>query len=80
MSVFFLQEVLMTVDAAMVINIFFGLPGMRNMELALPLPTSNRWLSQQEGTSRRFSQRVIHKSRNEENSEQHAEESPEQTK
>ena len=32
--IFFLQEVLMTVDAAMVINIFSGLPGMRNMGLA----------------------------------------------
>ena len=31
---FFLQEVLMTVDGAMVINISSGLPGMRNMELA----------------------------------------------
>ena len=33
-SVFFLQEVRMTMDATMVINIFSGLPGMRNMELA----------------------------------------------
>ena len=30
----FLQEVLMTVDAAMAINIFSGLPEMRNMGLA----------------------------------------------
>ena len=34
MSVFFLQAVLMTVDAAMLISIFSGLPGMRNMGLA----------------------------------------------
>ena len=32
--IFFLPEVLMTVDATMVINIFSGLPGMRNMGLA----------------------------------------------
>ena len=32
--IFFLQEVLMTVDAAMEINIFSGLPGMRNIWLA----------------------------------------------
>ena len=30
----FLQEVLMTVDADVVIKIFYGLPGMRNMGLA----------------------------------------------
>ena len=32
--IFFLQEVLITVDAAMAINIFSGLPVMRNMGLA----------------------------------------------
>ena len=37
----FLQETLMTVDAAMVINIFSGLPGMRNMGLAKQHRRSN---------------------------------------
>ena len=36
-SVFFHQEVLMTVDAAVVIKIFYGLPGMRSMGLAKQL-------------------------------------------